>query len=151
MELLSMSHRNAKIVCALSSLILISLSMLGGLTAVQGNQNVPQTAKKLAGIPEQNSLPAFSSWTTTASNQRQCVEPLSSSAVGAYYSEPYCYGHDEADIGFISNTTGSGGNAVINFTLPKSSGNYPQGFVYSTFWIGGTTYDNTSLDKQAFF
>jgi hypothetical protein len=79
-----------------------------------------------------------------------CNEPLTTPNLYADYSEPYCYGHDEAILGFISNNPGSGGNTVLNFTLPASNSKFQQGEFYATFWIGGVVYDPQSIDNQAF-
>jgi hypothetical protein len=100
-------------------------------------------------VPTQSS--ASQSWISSSSSQAVgCVEPLPNPRLGAYYSSSYCYGHDEAILGFISNESGSGTNAALNVTLPQLVSGRPQGDLYISFWFGGIVYDPKSVDSQAF-
>src|SRR5487761_252893 len=135
----------------LSILGLLVISGISGLNIAYGGASNAKANQQIAGSQNlSHNYQALTSSTQSGTSAVGCVEPLTSGKIDAYYSEPYCYGHDESTLGFVSNQPGSGGNAVLNFTLPSSTSSLPQGDFYITFWFGGVVCDPSSLDNQAF-
>ncbi|MGI0079520.1 MAG: hypothetical protein ACRECH_07840, partial [Nitrososphaerales archaeon] len=143
--------RKSDVALMLPVLCLLVIAGISGTNVVSGAGSGSAPNQQIA--RGQNALQSGEVWSTsslTGSPEVGCVQPLTSSLIDAYYSEPYCYGHDEAVLGFLSNQPGSGGNAVLNFSLPISAPSFPQGDFYIAFWVGGVVYDPSSLDNQAF-
>ena len=142
------TSKRALILSVFCLLAIASMSIVDVAYGSMGSLSVNEQVAQSAAISHN-----YQVWTSSSQGGTPgvgCVEPLTSARIGAYYSEPYCYGHDEASLGFISNRPGSGGNAVLNFTLPSSTLNFPQGEFYGAIWFGGIVYDPSSLDSQAF-